>query len=293
MKNILKQYYCLIVLLGAFPLKAVAQSPPIFEEFVGTVYKIPARKVPLGYGKPVHEYEQIGTVRFKELNIPETNDSIQIPGISMRHGFGIFFKSTMHIAQSGKYGFSLNSDDGSIFWIEDKTIINNDKPHGMTKKSGVSLLEKGSYPVSIWYYQAYPDRHGLIFSSKFLGGDVPPKEKIVLTQKELNFTTGSYEINEKGQKVLSDLAAKIDTTTLYQITIVGHTDNIGSEAANLLLSQNRASAVATQLRLLLQNPAIQLSSLGKGEQLPTYNNDTEEGRQKNRRVEIIFDKLVE
>ena len=70
-------------------------------------------------------------------------------------------------------------------------------------------------------------------------------------------------------------------------TIVGYTDNIGSEKKNQILSLKRAIAIKD----FLINHGINLSRitvLGKGEQSPKYSNETEIGRSKNRRVEIQF-----
>ena len=69
------------------------------------------------------------------------------------------------------------------------------------------------------------------------------------------------------------------------IDVYGHTDSTGSDAYNQTLSENRARTVANYLQMQGVNPA-RIRSQGYGETLPVADNATEEGRRKNRRVEI-------
>jgi outer membrane protein OmpA-like peptidoglycan-associated protein len=69
------------------------------------------------------------------------------------------------------------------------------------------------------------------------------------------------------------------------IDVYGHTDSTGSEAYNQTLSENRARTVANYLQTQGVNPA-RIRSQGYGETMPVADNATEDGRRKNRRVEI-------
>ncbi len=76
-----------------------------------------------------------------------------------------------------------------------------------------------------------------------------------------------------------------------RLTIVGHTDNVGTNQYNQTLSEHRAQAVNDYLRnkgVLVQR----LESLGRGETAPRATNATEEGRRLNRRVEIVVEPIV-
>lgn len=69
--------------------------------------------------------------------------------------------------------------------------------------------------------------------------------------------------------------------------MVGHTDATGSDAYNLTLSQERAAAVRDYFASLDSLSTVTISSEGRGEANPLASNETEEGRSRNRRVEII------
>ena len=76
----------------------------------------------------------------------------------------------------------------------------------------------------------------------------------------------------------------------WKLQIAGHTDNVGNDQVNLILSKKRAEAVRDYL-VSKGVPADRIRTLFFGETQPIASNDTEEGRQKNRRVEmtIVFE----
>jgi len=72
-----------------------------------------------------------------------------------------------------------------------------------------------------------------------------------------------------------------------KIRIIGHTDNVGGAAYNLILSKKRAKAI----QAILMNGGIsrdRITLRGKGEEVPVSDNRTAENRKKNRRVELFF-----
>ncbi len=285
-----KLAFLLLFLLPA--IYSISQSSPTFTTFEGTVYKIPASHLNsnYAYSERVLDYEKIDSISWKEINFPDSQDTIPFPGVSIKKGFAIIFKSTMYIPQSGIYGFTLNSDDGSALWIEGDKVVDNENPHGMRAKAGKKLLMQGRYPITIWYFQAYPFRYGIEFTYKFLeahAGDLPTTNVFTLNNEALQFSNNSYSLNEKGATALEHLAANL-AEGVKEIIIIGHTDNVGGAENNLALSSNRAIAVSNKLKSVLHGRNIRFSVLGKGEQSPIDTNETEAGRQQNRRVEVII-----
>ena len=97
----------------------------------------------------------------------------------------------------------------------------------------------------------------------------------------------STEILPAGKDNLRQLATSLDKYPNSDVLIVGHTDSVGTDAYNLDLSQRRALAASAYLQSL-GVPAARLQTQGKGESEPIASNDTEDGRQRNRRVEIAI-----
>lgn len=110
---------------------------------------------------------------------------------------------------------------------------------------------------------------------------------LVMTLGDIIFETGKYELRSGTTANLDKLAAFLKRYEDRTVEIEGHTDSVGSAESNLVLSRNRADAVSDYL--MAQGIARnRLSSTGKGEGMPVATNDTNTGRQQNRRVEVII-----
>lgn len=110
---------------------------------------------------------------------------------------------------------------------------------------------------------------------------------VVLTLGDVLFDTGQAVIRTGAYGTLDRLANTLKDRPARSVMIEGHTDNVGSDASNALLSEQRAQSVQSAL-LQRGVAATQVSAQGKGESTPIATNDTESGRQQNRRVELIF-----
>ena len=105
----------------------------------------------------------------------------------------------------------------------------------------------------------------------------------------IEFDNGKATIRQSSRAQLVDIANQSGMTNLL-IRIEGHTDNTGNADANVALSRARAQAVANSLTAMAPAtfPANRMEVRGYGDVKPVADNGTEDGRQKNRRVEIIL-----
>jgi outer membrane protein OmpA-like peptidoglycan-associated protein len=103
----------------------------------------------------------------------------------------------------------------------------------------------------------------------------------------LLFAFDSDQILPAAGTNLTELASSLQKYPDSQLLIVGHTDNVGDDAYNQRLSERRSSSAATYLAA--QGVArTRLAASGKGESEPVSTNDTDAGRQQNRRVEVAI-----
>jgi len=112
----------------------------------------------------------------------------------------------------------------------------------------------------------------------------PPLET-PLVLEGVSFKTGSTELSPAAEAILDQVADSLRAHADVSVDIAGHTDSVGSEAFNLKLSQGRAESV---LRHLVSRgvAASRLTAKGFGEANPVADNATQEGRARNRRVEL-------
>ena len=124
-----------------------------------------------------------------------------------------------------------------------------------------------------------------------LGGNVGivnTGDRLVVTlPQDILFATDSTAVSGSMRGDLATLANSMNRYPNTTVNVIGHTDNVGDAAYNFDLSQRRAQAVSSILINAGVSPA-RIRSVGRGEDQPIATNLTPEGRQANRRVEIII-----
>ena len=101
------------------------------------------------------------------------------------------------------------------------------------------------------------------------------------------FDTGSDHIRPESTPTLKEIGEMLTEHPTLKLTIEGHTDNVGSAASNMTLSDRRAAAVKQYLVSTYKVDATRLDTKGLGATKPVAPNTTPEGRQNNRRVELV------
>ena len=121
------------------------------------------------------------------------------------------------------------------------------------------------------------------------GVDVTPVDDgqaiLVNLPEGVTFDVASYSLKPEFRATLDKVADSLKRYPNSLIDVYGHTDSTGSDAYNQTLSENRARTVANYLQMQGVSPS-RVRSQGYGETMPVADNATEEGRRKNRRVEI-------
>lgn len=109
---------------------------------------------------------------------------------------------------------------------------------------------------------------------------------LIANMGDVLFETGKYELKPAARERLARVSGLLLAYSGLKVAVEGHTDNVGSDDYNQKLSEQRADAVR---QYLLQSgvPEDSVTSRGFGKTQPVASNDTAEGRQKNRRVELI------
>jgi OmpA-OmpF porin, OOP family len=101
------------------------------------------------------------------------------------------------------------------------------------------------------------------------------------------FDTNKAEVKPESDAAIQEIAKLLSQTPTLKLYVVGHTDSTGVLAANMDLSKRRAEAVVQTLVAKHKVAAARLTAMGCGPLAPVAPNDAEEGRAKNRRVELV------
>ncbi|HEX7879932.1 MAG TPA: OmpA family protein [Candidatus Eisenbacteria bacterium] len=142
----------------------------------------------------------------------------------------------------------------------------------------------GAIGLRLWRYGDDP----LITNVRFAEGG---KEKVDMMATPfvthgIVFDSGSDKLKPESAPVLRQVGTYLKENPEVKVTITGHTDDVGDTAANQLLSEKRAAAVAASLAADFGVDAARMTAAGKGESAPIAKNDSPEGKAMNRRVEF-------
>ncbi len=197
---------------------------------------------------------------------------------------------------------------GKIIDVETKEIITNSELTIVdleTQKPLNSIyIDNGNYmvllPIDRTYAIVAMASNYLLYSSTFefsVDSIIDFQVKNIELQRfkvgmkmnlnNIYFESGKYEILKKSYFELDLLVTYLMKYSNYKVKIIGHTDNIGTDEDNLELSLNRSKSVK---KYLIDKGIKQerLETFGKGESQPVSENDTPQGRKKNRRTEIVL-----
>ncbi|MCX5871058.1 MAG: OmpA family protein [Deltaproteobacteria bacterium] len=171
---------------------------------------------------------------------------------------------TVVFQDKGKSTFKLTKDSKEI-WIELWAEF--------TGKYGLLIVQKDAMTQDI------------VANAEVLSSDINKTGHVAVYG--IYFDTGKSTIKPESAQAIGEIAKLLKTDAALKVYVVGHTDNVGNMESNIKLSKNRAEAVIQEL---VQNHGIapvRLHGYGCGLFAPVASNDAEEGRAKNRRVELV------
>ncbi len=182
---------------------------------------------------------------------------------------------------TGVYEFGNSVNDGLIPW-----------PNGCTNWSTTIKMVKGNKEIWMFVSQTDEGYNMVIAEIESMKQDIQANEMFDALNKEgfvalyINFETGKADIKPESQKIIDQIVQMLKDYPDLKISVEGHTDNVGTPQSNQILSENRAKAVMNAI-IAKGIDKSRLSSKGWGQTKPIADNNTEEGRAKNRRVELV------
>jgi outer membrane protein OmpA-like peptidoglycan-associated protein len=300
----------IIIASNVFSQGQFGTKDPALVNLKGSIYYLEntTEKMPEDIAK--HKVE--GVLYTKALDIPVREFTEGFPGITNRfEWFGIMYTGTFEIDNPGTYKWTLDSDDGSILWIDGKQVIDNDGVHALNEVEAETALSKGLHTMKLWFFQGPATELGLQLFITPPGGEkkifnlddysagltnaakkvnaVATKEGIkIQLPNSILFDVGKYDLKPAATETIALVADVIKSYPGSKVRIEGHTDNTGKPDANQKLSEDRAKSVMAALQKQNIPADIQLIPTGYGQTKPTASNDTEDGRAQNRRVEVVI-----
>ena len=116
---------------------------------------------------------------------------------------------------------------------------------------------------------------------------------VILRLVGLTFDSGKSNLRQETFDLLAKVEKAIDVFPRSELIVEGHTDSYGGDELNQRLSQDRAESVQQYMINAMRIPSYRLIAIGYGETNPVANNETEAGRAKNRRIDVVIKPNVE
>lgn len=145
-------------------------------------------------------------------------------------------------------------------------------------------MHKRNPVIQADFIEVKPMEEGLVTADTMME-DMARTGRVVIYG--IYFDTGKVNVKPESEPVLKEIAKLLQQNSELKLYIVGHTDNVGDLTYNMKLSQNRADAVVKTLVSKYGVDTKQLEAYGVGFLAPVASNKTEEGRARNRRVELV------
>jgi len=113
-------------------------------------------------------------------------------------------------------------------------------------------------------------------------------DNLILRLVGLSFASSSTQLGADAERLLAKVQSAIDVFPQCGLTVEGHTDAQGNASRNLELSEQRAQAVKMYMVNTMRIPAFRIAAAGYGDTQPIANNKTNQGRARNRRIDLII-----
>ena len=162
---------------------------------------------------------------------------------------------------------------------------------GDTRVANVPQAALGRSRTIYFTVPGKQQRAAMIGNIRIAAGGKPLYDALAATGRVatqgIYFDTGSDRIRPESTPTLKEIGTMLREHADLKLAIEGHTDNVGDAAANMTLSQKRAEAVRAYLMKAFSIDGARLTAKGMGASKPAVPNTTAEGRQQNRRVELV------
>jgi outer membrane protein OmpA-like peptidoglycan-associated protein len=243
-----------------------------------------------------------GTISTTMLDIQPQSFTVGFPGVTDRfEWFAIDYNGRIMLPQAGTYTFRLASDDGSKLFIDGREVIDNDGIHGTNQLDAEVTLAAGLHDVRVQYFQGPREEVALMLHWGPDAENLRPLDFGALAPAQFRregnrlraemsggvlFATNSADLQPAALVLLGEIKrTMIDPNPNARITIDGHTDDVGADAANQSLSERRARSVVAWLTSQ-GVAASRMEAAGHGETQPKVPNTNDRNRAQNRRIEI-------
>jgi len=276
MKNVITVIFSLLLVLGGFGFSIAAD-----QDVKGSKDSPLLSRMPNFY---ISEYKV--TEFDSHIFIGQDKKKVRIEG----HKYYIGYRLNKGAAEPGELKIRRNIED-ALKKIGGKVVFDDN----FNRVSTIVLQKEGKetwvevrsvnnmYRLSIVEKEVM--KQEVVADAAAMGNDINTTGHVSVYG--IYFDTGKSEIKPESDAAISEISKLLKNNGALKLYVVGHTDNVGSVDSNMKLSRDRAEAVVKTLSDKHGIAAARLKPYGVASLSPVISNDTEDGKAKNRRVELV------
>jgi outer membrane protein OmpA-like peptidoglycan-associated protein len=242
--------------------------------------------IPLGPtkdGKLSKEAALEGRLTKLQYSMPDGRSNLEVfrnlEGALTKAGF-----QTVFTCAKDACGSQIGLQDSVGYWPSGEYYVAAKKVH--QGKDVWVVVDVGSARQKIWVMRPKPMETGKVtVDSKALDAAIEDEGHVAVYG--INFETSKADLKADSAPILAEIAGLLKARPALKLYVVGHTDAVGTKESNLRLSRDRAAAVVEALVQRHKIAAARLSPEGVGPLVPLASNGSEDGRARNRRVDLV------
>jgi OOP family OmpA-OmpF porin len=262
--------------------------------FSGTDAQSQYKDTPFFTGMPSHTITEATDQEFADYNFYDGDTCVTVEGRKYFRAYtlkeGAMQSSDLQVSRN--YANAIRNMGGSVLFdgiCEDGYCAEN---CGYPMVVGKIIKDNNELWIEVVPFNDGNDYYMTVVVKEAMKQDVTASGIFEALNREgrialyINFDTGKSSIKPESQPIIAQIVEMMKANPALKVRVEGHTDNVGSPESNKTLSNERAAAVVAAI-VAQGVDAKRLSASGYGQDKPIADNKTEEGRAKNRRVELV------
>ncbi len=221
---------------------------------------------------------------------PETKQKVTIEGKKLYTGYSTKkeYKGKYSYIQVSRNYTNAIEKLGGTFWVNDPKYPN--KTSMKLIKDGKEIwawihIDTDAENIHLTIVEKQAMKQEIVADAKFMAKGINTTGHVAIYG--IYFDFNKADVKPESEPALKEIAKLLQQDAKLKLYVVGHTDNVGGLDYNMKLSLQRAEAVVKELVSKYKIASDRLKAGGVGPLAPVTSNDTEEGKAKNRRVELV------
>jgi OmpA-OmpF porin, OOP family len=252
------------------------------------------KDTPYFSGMPNHRITDASDQDFSDYRFYNGKDCTTVEGKKYSRTYTLKegAKQSSELQISRNYSNSIKSMGGTIIFDGECSGANCAENCGGRMMVGKVIKGGSELWVEVVPFNEGNDYYLTVIVKEAMKQDVTASNMLDALNRDghialyINFDTGKANIKPESKPIITQIVEMLKANPGLMVSVEGHTDNVGNPASNKTLSDQRAKTVVAAI-VAQGIDAKRLSALGHGQDKPIADNKTEEGRAKNRRVELV------